>query len=110
MLKLMSGRFGIVPQSEENNIDIKPKTSENFTDDVLSTHHRSPTQGLVDGRHLVDRPGNEGGPGVRDGLTARLTEAVSSHSDAVHRELPVALPGDGDVGEVARVVSAEVSI
>ena len=27
-----------------------------------------------------------------------------SHLDGVHGELPVALPGDGDVGEVAGVV------
>ena len=84
--------------------------TELYTNDVFSSHHGSPTQSLVDGRDLVHRSSNQRGPGVRDGLTARLTEAVSSHSDAVHRELPVALPGDGDVGEVARVVSVGVSI
>ena len=108
MLKLMSGRFGIVPQSNENRFNIKSKTQENFTDDVLSTHHRSSTQGLVDSRHLLHRSGNERGPGVSDGLTAGLTITVSSNSDAVHLELPVSFPCDGHVGEVSRVVTGEV--
>ena len=78
--------------------------TELYTDDVLPSHHRSPTQRLVDGRDLVHRSSNQGGPGVSDGLTAGLTETVSTHGEAVHLELPVSLPGDGHVGEVSRVV------
>ena len=82
----------------------RPNITELHTDDVFSSHHRGPAQGLVDGRHLVHRPGDERGPGVSDGLTAGFTEAVVSHHDAVHLELPVSLPSDGHVGEVSRVV------
>ena len=82
--------------------------TELYTNDVFSSHHGSPTQSLVDGRHLVHRPGNERGPGVSDGLTAGLTVTDSTHGDGVHLELPVSLPCDGHVGEVSRVVTGEV--
>ena len=104
MLKLISGRLGIVPQSDQKSINILRDKTELFTDDILSSHHRSPTQGFVDGRDLVHRSGNQRGPGVRDGLTAGLAVTDSTHSDGVHLELPVALPRHRHVGERSHVV------
>jgi hypothetical protein len=59
---------------------------------------------LVDLGDLLDRAGDEAGAGVSDGLAAAVAERVGADLDRVHGELPVALAGDGNVGEVADVV------
>ena len=91
------------------------------TDDIFSPDHGSSTERLVDGINLVHGSSDQRGAGVSNSLAASITETglrntrcqwMSSFSlylyiselDTVHGELPVSLSGDGDVGEVSRVV------